>query len=116
MRSQCTRVYVPPTAHQSAWSVIVGKVHACVHEHCLASASERIWHRSTREVTRQDLRSQKAKDKHRQSYRKVHIVSMSWLVESAGLAGSRLQCASAAIAGESVLIVPAAFLSSLASG
>ena len=51
-----------------------------------------------------------------QSYRKVHIVSMSWLVESAGLAGSRLQCASAAIADESVLIVPAAFLSSLASG
>ena len=43
----------------------------------------------TREVTSQDLRSQKAKDKHRQSYRKVHIVSMSWLVESAGLAGSR---------------------------
>ena len=75
-----------------------------------------MWHRSTREVTRQDLRSQKAKDKHTQSYRKVHIVSMSWLVESAGLAGSRLQCASAAIAGESVLIVPAAFLSSLASG
>ena len=43
----------------------------------------------------------------------MHIVSMSWLVESAGLAGSRLQCASAAIAGASVLIVPAAFLSSL---
>ena len=75
-----------------------------------------MWHRSTREVTRQDLRSQKAKDKHRQSYRKVHIVSMSWLVESAGLAGSRLQCASAATADESALIVSAAFLSSLASG
>ena len=75
-----------------------------------------MWHRSNHEVTGQDLRSQKAKDKHRQSYRKVHIVSMSWLVESAGLVGSRLQCASAVIADESGLIVPAAFLSSLASG
>ena len=62
---------------------------ACVHEHCLASASERIWHQSTQEVTPQDLRSQKAKDKHRQSYRTVHIVSMSCLVESVGLARSR---------------------------
>ena len=62
---------------------------ACVHEHCLASASERIWHRGNEEVAPQDHRSQTAKDKRRPSYRTVHIDSMSWLVESVGLAGSR---------------------------
>ena len=64
----------------------------------------------------QDLRSQKAKDRYRQSYRTVHIDGMSCSFESADLAGSRLQCASAAIADESIQIVSAAFPSSLASG